>query len=1066
MKYLIKFSVLCLMLCLSMTALAQDVVATWDFRTMTKGTVNIQGSSNTGTVASDVADVNLYVDATNSGKLYSRGTDAQFNSGTIIEVPVKSSRDIVTVVSYPNYHFYTINETAAEADSVEHKATTAEVAQKYVKIVATGGSYLYCIRVKYVSAIQEKKLYDTDFTDWDSKDYTDYSSTSAAAFEQTKTTKYTKETLTFTSMSVGSYPTDASKITDNTGYIEAGKYTGEVVSEAYIETSALASIKTVSFSQYATGGKRGWNLYAKGDGDTGWVLLSDAPVSASKTITPITVDVDRTNVQLRFTNLAPAQNAYMTELHITGNVDTSTLPMLGSFTANGTTYQAADVCDEDEDGNNVANIEISKTATMVSKTENPVAFVVDNGTLGEAVYVTNADKSVTVTIPVSLDGTSKVSNYIINFVWKPDYTVTYYDYSGENVIATQTVEKDATITELNNGSEISINTGENFRGWLISKVTGQKATTSTVVTGDLSLYALITDIEGNDVNERDAYNLRQKYFYPEDHEAIDLSTATYSYNDNTHGIDFKPDSKITLTVAGNATIYISNCKYGKGAMTLSDSKGTTLGTIEVPTTDGTVTALKYTGDADKLVLNIPSEVYIHYINIVNYPNTEGIVKNSDGYYVVKAGDANSFLNIMDAISTNEDGTARTKVFLPNGTYDLGQTTEYDFPVNNISIIGQSMDNTIILTTPDKSIEGLGSADLFFNTKQNIYFQDLTLKNALDYYASGSAGRAAVMQDRGTRTIYKNVKMLSYQDTYYSQNNAQQSYFENCDIHGTVDFICGGGDVRFQNSTISLEPRATDGTGGRTITAPTTTTTYGYIFDGCKVVDLAEGKGDWNFGRTWQNKPICVYLNTTLDDNAAKTIIDTRWTPKGMNNTDPYTYGEYNTTDINGNDITPSGNIITSYSGEFQTIFSPVTAQIYTYAKMFTDWDPKELATQVATPAVQINGSSISWASVEGAIAYAVFNNGVFVTTTSSTSYTVTDGDINNYSVRAANSMGGFGEASTTTTAINNISNNSDAVSTELFSVDGMKISTAKNGVNIIKKTYSDGTVKTSKVIVK
>ena len=70
-----------------------------------------------------------------------------------------------------------------------------------------------------------------------------------------------------------------------------------------------------------------------------------------------------------------------------------------------------------------------------------------------------------------------------------------------------------------------------------------------------------------------------------------------------------------------------------------------------------------------------------------------------------------------------------------------------------------------------------------------------------------------------------------------------------------------------------------------------------MFDGCKIVDLAEGKGSWNFSRTWQNTPIVVFKNTTLDDNAAQTIIATRWTPKGMNNTEINIFGEYNTMNV-------------------------------------------------------------------------------------------------------------------------------------------------------------------------
>ena len=44
-----------------------------------------------------------------------------------------------------------------------------------------------------------------------------------------------------------------------------------------------------------------------------------------------------------------------------------------------------------------------------------------------------------------------------------------------------------------------------------------------------------------------------------------------------------------------------------------------------------------------------------------------------------------------------------------------------------------------------------------------------MQNDLDYYKAGSAGRAAVIQDGGTKTIMKNVNLRSYQDTYYSKS---------------------------------------------------------------------------------------------------------------------------------------------------------------------------------------------------------------------------------------------------------------------------------------------------------
>lgn len=386
-----------------------------------------------------------------------------------------------------------------------------------------------------------------------------------------------------------------------------------------------------------------------------------------------------------------------------------------------------------------------------------------------------------------------------------------------------------------------------------------------------------------------------------------------------------------------------------------------------------------------------------------------------GYYVAKAGDAQSVLDILEEIEANlANQSNQIKIFLPNGVYDFGKITERTLPCDNISLIGQSMDSTILVTTPDVEQEGLGVADMFYNTHNNVYFQDLTLRNALGYYKVGGAGRAAVIQDCGNRTIYKKVRMLSHQDTYYSQNNSMQSYFADCDIHGTVDFICGGGDVRFDNCAITLESRSLDGKGSRIVTAPSTTTKFGYVFDNCKIVDLSKGNGEWNFGRTWRNSPICVWLNTTLDNGAVKSLIKSRWTQKGMNHTDPKIIGEYATKDEGGKNITPSTNIITSYDGNHETILNASQAEEFTYDKMFTDWNPRLLSAQLTVKGVRLKNGRLMWKATKGATAYAVFRNDVLQTITTDTSFKIAD-EINlksHWSVRAANSMGGFGSPTT------------------------------------------------------
>ena len=125
-----------------------DVTATWDFKNVnpsTLSTLSIQ-KNQTGTVASNVEGIELNVIA-NEGKLQQRTSDAQFNNGAVIQVPVKNKGDQVVVVSYPNYHHYTIGGINAAADTETYEAKQSDATKGYVEIVSTGSAYLYSITV-------------------------------------------------------------------------------------------------------------------------------------------------------------------------------------------------------------------------------------------------------------------------------------------------------------------------------------------------------------------------------------------------------------------------------------------------------------------------------------------------------------------------------------------------------------------------------------------------------------------------------------------------------------------------------------------------------------------------------------------------------------------------------------------------------------------------------------------------------------------------------------------------------------------------------------------------------
>ena len=149
-KQIQKAGMLCLMLLTALWAGAATT-ATWDFQNDIPA--GIQANTNYQGVAvdveSDVAGIFMHVDAT-SGKLYCVGrNNAQMNPGTVLQVPVVSKEDVVTVVGYPGYcHFAVGGEENGEETTVAHKATSAEVSKGYVEVTATAGNnYIYKVSV-------------------------------------------------------------------------------------------------------------------------------------------------------------------------------------------------------------------------------------------------------------------------------------------------------------------------------------------------------------------------------------------------------------------------------------------------------------------------------------------------------------------------------------------------------------------------------------------------------------------------------------------------------------------------------------------------------------------------------------------------------------------------------------------------------------------------------------------------------------------------------------------------------------------------------------------------------
>ena len=337
---------MCLFALFAIVAKAQnDVTALWDWEHNSPlgicASTNFEGK--TGDLKSNVDGVVLHVDATNGKLNAEKNNYAQFNQGTILQVPVKSVNDVVTVKSYPGQYKFTVGGVAATSDVTTYNVKSKDLEKGYVEVIATGGSYLYSVQVKFISNIQEKELYSTNFSEWG-----DYET--AAKEEETVVkwnTKYSHEEISFSifNTQIGASNFNVGKFPDWTG----GMLMAAKSDNPYIITSKLASVTKVHFIHGATGGNRGWKLWAKGDGDADWVVLSESVANPAAGC-EVTCDVNRTNCQLKFTNLTTDQNAYLLQLDIYGNVDMSLTPSLGTFSYNNETYHAADIFEETSAG--------------------------------------------------------------------------------------------------------------------------------------------------------------------------------------------------------------------------------------------------------------------------------------------------------------------------------------------------------------------------------------------------------------------------------------------------------------------------------------------------------------------------------------------------------------------------------------------------------------------------------------------------------------------------------------------------------------------------------------------
>lgn len=846
----------------------------------------------------------------------------------------------------------------------------------------------------------ERQLNNIDFTDW-----------AADANSAKAVTHYLGDTITFT-LSGEAIVSPSASVNGYNGYVSIAAN-----KNGMLETTAFQNVTKIEIEEgIGRGGGNGWKLEAKGDGDSDWVTLLEDKITSS---IAHEVNVMRTNVQFRLSNILEGRVLYLYSMRIFGNVPADKVPTLGTFTLNGKDYDATDLFTEQPDGTMTASIELSKAVEMLGES-NPLQDIVAKvGSIKDTKYEGDATQGkATITIA---QGEEEVV-YVLSATQKCDYTLTYFDAAG-NELGKQAVEKDAKIAKFDIGVP-STEDGKAFRGWMCNTVSREKVSTETVITGDMKLTALYTEVETANGSSRYVYRLnnhlynkekestlgtQEQYFYPEDHEGFNPSDATYTFDANftgrTHGWLFKAGSTLDLLVGTDAYITLNLCTKTTSGATISMADGQS---VEAKGKDEQIAVLHHTGKEGTVTLTFSADTYLHCVTVSNVADKP--IRQEGGFYVIEAGNADQFLTVLEIVNA-QGGNAQ--IFLPDGTYDLGRTCLTPITGNNISIIGQSMERTIICNHPAENNESIAVTATLYNQSENLYLQDLTIKNNLDYYKTGSAGRAVCLMERNSmNTICKNVRLLSYQDTYYTHTSLTKNfYWEDSEIHGTVDYLCGGGNVVYNRVTLVNENRSAKETpDGNTTTAAPRADSYvdwGYVFLDCDLVCLSN---TFTLGRSWGGTSRLNYIRTKIHE--PERMQKSRFEPTGMNIA-AYGFYEYGTLDGEGNAFCPESNVVrfTHSTGnrEYETILSEEEAKKYTIENIFGDWNPDKIAAQTTITEGSYNATSLAWNGESEAYAVFVDDQLVGITTDKSFKLDAEPGE-SKVTVRATNSRGGFGKA--------------------------------------------------------
>ena len=410
-----------------------------------------------------------------------------------------------------------------------------------------------------------------------------------------------------------------------------------------------------------------------------------------------------------------------------------------------------------------------------------------------------------------------------------------------------------------------------------------------------------------------------------------------------------------------------------------------------------------------------------------------------------------FSTIQEAIDNVPEGVEGF-ITIKAGVYE--GHVQIDKP--NIHLMGQSKENTIITWDKTAAEGGVDNTATVNVTADGVSFDNLTIRNT-----RVNEGQALALYTKGDRITVTSCNLEGWQDTYRTGKRGQRHLVRNCKISGKTDFIYNDGEVYFDADTLHVLES------GYIVAPAHISPNYGYVFDRCIITTAKSGTQTY-LGRPWADTPKVSFINTRLAEGTGiypQGYVDMGGLPKQM--------AEYNTVDAGGNAVDLSQRK-TSFTAEGKTaaskaVLTPVEVNSYNLDYMLrgTDgWDADWQAFILPAPQISASSVQVSWNDPTGfAIAYLVTTSDgdAFITTQK-----YCDPQGKTVRVQSISSYYVLGEAASSAnpTAISHTLSDVQVVSRQYFTPNGRQVQRLQHGLNIIRETLADGTIRTTKIMAK